>query len=152
MTQGELFALAAGNIDFLRRSVRVEMQIKRVGGRHVFAPIKNKKPRDVPVDEGVIPARGREQAVAGRVGQGRDPRPRPDERDARAQAHGRVGVAIRRVGLAEVAAYLGDTQAVVLSTYSHFMPAQDNRARDAMRAFFAPAKASCAPDVPRAAR
>jgi hypothetical protein len=32
MTQGELFALAAGNIDFLRRSVRVEMQIKRVGG------------------------------------------------------------------------------------------------------------------------
>jgi len=53
--QGELFALALGDLDFLRRTVHVEVQIKRVGGEHVFAPVKNKKTRDVPVAARVIP-------------------------------------------------------------------------------------------------
>jgi integrase len=53
------------------------------------------------------------------------------------------------VSLAKVAAYLGDTKEVVLATYAHFMPSDDDRARDAMGAFFAgPAASSCASDVP----
>jgi hypothetical protein len=38
---------------------------------------------------------------------------------------------------------------VVLATYAHFMPSDDDRAREAMGAFFAaPADSSCASDVP----
>lgn len=40
------------------------------------------------------------------------------------------------LSLAKAAAYLGDTQAIVLKTYSHFMPDDDERARVIMDAFF----------------
>ena len=53
--QGELFALAKPDLDFLRRTVRVEAQIKVVGGRQVFAPLKNRKPRDIPLAGRVLP-------------------------------------------------------------------------------------------------
>jgi integrase len=49
------------------------------------------------------------------------------------------------VSLAKVAAYLGDTKEVVLATYAHFMPSDDDRDREAMGAFFA---GLCASDVP----
>ena len=49
------------------------------------------------------------------------------------------------VSLAKVASYLGDTKEVVLAIYAHFMPSDDDRAREAMSAFFG---GSCAPDVP----
>jgi hypothetical protein len=39
-----------------------------------------------------------------------------------------------------VAAYLGDTKGVVLATYAHFMPDDDDRAREIMNAFFAPTR------------
>jgi integrase len=57
------------------------------------------------------------------------------------------------LGLAKVAAYLGDTKEVVLATYEHFMPDDDDRARAIMNAFFAPlregsAEGSCARSVP----
>ena len=55
MRQGELFALAVDDLDFLRRNVHVAVQIKRVGGRVCFAPTKNRKIRDVPVSARVIP-------------------------------------------------------------------------------------------------
>jgi integrase len=42
------------------------------------------------------------------------------------------------LSLAKVAAYLGDTQEVILSTYSHFLPQEEDRAREIMDAFFAP--------------
>ncbi len=68
------------------------------------------------------------------------------------------GVAARRgqgagLSLAKVAAYLGDTKEVVLATYAHFMPDDDDRAREIMDAFFAPTResadhASCALIVP----
>ena len=44
----------------------------------------------------------------------------------------------KSLSLAKVAAYLGDTQEVVLRTYSHFMPDDEDRAREIMNAFFAP--------------
>jgi hypothetical protein len=52
-----------------------------------------------------------------------------------------------------VAAYLGATKEVVLATYAHFMPADDDRVREIMNAFFAPTPesadhASCALIVP----
>lgn len=50
------------------------------------------------------------------------------------------------LSLAKVAAYLGDTQAVVLSTYSHFLPAEEDRAREIMDAFFDPHRNR--PDAP----
>ena len=44
------------------------------------------------------------------------------------------------LSLAKVAAYLGDTKEVVLATYAHFMPDDDDRAREIMNAFFAPTR------------
>ena len=44
------------------------------------------------------------------------------------------------LSLAKVAAYLGDTKEVVLATYAHFMPGDDDRAREIMNAFFAPTR------------
>jgi hypothetical protein len=53
------------------------------------------------------------------------------------------------LSLAKVAAYLGDTKEVVLATYAHFMPDDDDRAREIMNAFFArPGKAPTIPHVP----
>jgi hypothetical protein len=53
------------------------------------------------------------------------------------------------VSLAKVAAYLGDTNEVVLATYAHFLPLDDDRARQTMGAFFSDA---CASDVPGVSR
>ena len=57
------------------------------------------------------------------------------------------------LGLARTAAYLGDTQEVILRTYSHFMAKDEDRAREIMDAFFEPLESSaCASDVPGVAR
>jgi integrase len=54
------------------------------------------------------------------------------------------------LGLPKVAAHLGDTKEVVLATYAHFMPDDDDRARETMNAFFEePGEASCATGVQR---
>ena len=42
------------------------------------------------------------------------------------------------LNIAKVAAYLGDTVEVTLTTYAHFMPDDDGRARGIMNAFFEP--------------
>jgi integrase len=55
------------------------------------------------------------------------------------------------LGLARAAAYLGDTQEIVLRTYSHFMPDDEDRAREIMNAFFGPAGRSNAPRTTSAA-
>jgi hypothetical protein len=53
------------------------------------------------------------------------------------------------LSLAKVAAYLGDTKEVVLATYAHFMPDDDDRAREIMNAFFAPTRGTTTiPHVP----
>jgi integrase len=53
------------------------------------------------------------------------------------------------VSLAKVAAYLGDTKETVLSVYAHFLPSDNDRAREVMNAFFARAgERSCAQNVP----
>ena len=52
----------------------------------------------------------------------------------------------------KVAAYLGDTVEIVLKTYAHFLPDDDDRARAIMDIFFGASADSSAPDVPQAAR
>ena len=42
------------------------------------------------------------------------------------------------LSLAKTAAYLGDTKEVVLSTYAHFLPSDDDLAREIMNGFFTP--------------
>ena len=52
--QGEAFAVAVRDVDFLRRTCRVDVQVKTVGNALVFAPIKNDRVRTVPVAADVI--------------------------------------------------------------------------------------------------
>ena len=40
------------------------------------------------------------------------------------------------LSLAKTAAYLGDTKEVVLATYAHFLPSDDDLAREIMDGFF----------------
>lgn len=53
MRQGEIFGLEAAAVDFLRRTVHVRMQVKRVGGKLWFAAPKGGRERDVPMPERV---------------------------------------------------------------------------------------------------
>jgi integrase len=53
MRQGEVFGLAADDVDFLRRVVHIRRQVKIVGARLVFGPPKGGKERDVPLPESV---------------------------------------------------------------------------------------------------
>jgi len=195
MRQGELFAAALGDLDFLRKVMHVDVQVKYLAGCLFFAPVKNRKTRDVPVADPVIPV------LAEHVRQyppvkvtlpwgAPDGKPvarelmftTSDGRALNRNAFHRVwenawraaGVDPERgrqngchvlrhtaasawlsagLSLAKVAAYLGDTKEVVLATYAHFMPDDDDRAREIMNAFFAPPREgsdqpSCALIVP----
>jgi integrase len=195
MRQGELLAVAVGDLDFLRKVLRVEAQIKYVGRSLYFAPVKNGKARDVPVADPVIPVLAEHvrqyPAVDVTLPWGSpDGRPvtrrllftMPDGKPVNRNGFNRlwrkawrvagVDPALGRLNgchvlrhtaastwlsaglsLAKVAAYLGDTKEVVLATYAHFLPDDDDRARGIMSAFFAPApeaadEGSCAPVVP----
>lgn len=55
MRQGEMFGLAVDDVDFLRRTVHVRRQVRVVGGKLCFAPVKNSKPHDVPLAASVAP-------------------------------------------------------------------------------------------------
>jgi integrase len=192
--QGELFALALEDVDWLRRSVRVERQVKFAGGRWYFDPVKNEKARDVPLSDRVLPLLSehvrRFAPVEVTLPWGKPDGPpltlpllftwpaaeaikRTGFNPMWIRAWKRAGVPDRGrkngvhvlrhtaasswlsggLGLAKVAAFLGDTQQVVLNTYSHFMPGDDDRARELIDAFFAEPEAEpSARDVPRASR
>jgi integrase len=53
LRMGEIFGLDVGAVDFLRRTVHVRMQVKRVNGKLWFALPKGRKERDVPLPEWV---------------------------------------------------------------------------------------------------
>ncbi len=55
MRQGELFGATLGDLDFLRKIMHVDVQVKCVAGCLFFAPVKNRKTRDVPVADPAIP-------------------------------------------------------------------------------------------------
>jgi integrase len=178
--QGELCAVAAGDLDFLRRSCHVGFQVKYHRGRLHFAPTKNGKVRDVPVAAPVIPllsehvrlhppvtvtlpwmrADGKVDGTLTRRLVFAHPSGQPWYKGTlqrpwdRARAAAGIPAAAQVNGmhvlrhtaasawlsaglnLAKVAAYLGDTKEVVLKTYAHFMPDDDDRARAIMDGFF----------------
>lgn len=52
--QGELFALDVDkDLDFLRRVIHIRRQLKIIGGKLVFAPLKNDKIHDVPMSQDI---------------------------------------------------------------------------------------------------
>ena len=182
MRQGELFGAALGDLDFLRKIMHVDVQVKYVAGCLFFAPVKNKKTRDVPVADPVIPllaehvrqyppvkvtlpwgapdgkpttrelmfttsdGRALNRNAFNRVWQaawrtaGVDPE-RGRQNGCHVLRHTAASAWLSAgLSLAKVAVYLGDTKEVVLATYAHFMPDDDDRAREIMNAFFAPTR------------
>jgi integrase len=53
LRQGEIIGLPLDAVDFLRRNVRVRLQVRHVYGKAVFALPKGRKVRDVPLPESV---------------------------------------------------------------------------------------------------
>lgn len=180
--QGELFGVAKDDIDFLRRQVTYSVQVAYVGGRLVFKPLKNDKPRTVPVAVPVIPVLSehirKHPPVAvtlpwSEKGSKLDGKPvtrvlvftdegkayyrqtvnRPWRKawqaggiKAQDRANGmhvlRHSAASRWLskGLnpAKVAAFLGDTVGVVINTYAHWLPDDDNLGRAIMDGYLTP--------------
>lgn len=190
LRQGEILAAAVEDVDFLRATMHVGVQIKRVGRVTTFAPLKSKA-RDVPVAAPVIPllsehvrlhppkpvtlpwhepgakrhgtpvtrsllfttstgrpwARGRFNDHWGKARTAAGIPAGPGN-GCHVLRHTAASVWLSHgVSLAKVAAYLGDTKGVVLAVYAHFMPSDDDRARETMAAFFG---TSCASNVPEA--
>jgi integrase len=181
--QGELFGLATGDVDFLRRTVHYEVQVAYVGGRSVFKPVKNRRPRTVPIAAPVVPVLSRHLELYPPVavtlpwsekGSRMDGQPvtrrlvftapdggawmrqevnrewRPAWRAAGVPDRGRKnGMHVLRhtaasrwlskgLNPAKVAAYLGDTLAIVVSTYLHFLPEDDEIGRAIMDDYVTP--------------
>ena len=179
--QAEAFAVSEADLGDLRRMCRVDVQVKIVGGRPVFAPLKNDNARTVPVAAWVRDVLGehlrdhpatpvtlpwlREDGELGRPVTRRLVFTRPDGQPLsrmsfnpmwrRAWAAAGVEPAEQVNGfhvcrhsaaaawlsgglnIAKVARFLGDSVAVVSKTYSHFLPADDDRARAIMDEHFA---------------
>ena len=181
--QGELFAAAVEDIDWRRKTIRVQWQVQQAQDTLYYKPVKNKKPRDVPVADQVLlalaehlrlfppvavtlltakpsgepggapltrtlifsPGTGlplktgdfnylwrRAWKIAGVPDRGR-------KNGNHVTRHTFASELLTKgLSLAKVAALLGDTQEIVVSTYSHFMPGDDDRAREIMNAFFSP--------------
>ena len=188
--QAELFGAAVDDLDFLGKMIHIEVQVKYVDHCLVFAPVKNRKTRDVPVADPVIPVLAEHARLHPPVSvtlpwMTPDGKPvtrrllftRPDGKphykgsfnDYWRRAWRKAGIpeadringmhVLRHtaasvwlsagLGLAKVASYLGDTKEVVLATYAHFLPYDDDRARQIMNGFFkATASGSSALDVP----
>jgi len=190
LRQGELFGLASADLDFLRRTVHVEVQLKYIrAGVVVFAPLKNRKVRDVPVPDRVLPVLSEHVKTHPPVPVTLPwlvPSGKPMTRNLLftwpvgqaiirqrfnkhwSKARRAVGIPEERgngchvlrhtaastwlsagVSLAKVSAYLGDTKETILSVYAHFLPSDDDRAREVMNTFFAGmSERSCAQNVP----
>lgn len=190
MRQGELFAVSVDDVDWLRRTVRVGVSVKQVGGGLAFGQTKGKNVRTVPVSRHVVPLLSRHVELFRPVqvtlpwsqkGHPDDGKPVTrsllfTDHQARAwyrqsanrdwtRAWNAAGVkdAGRANGMhvlrhsaasawlskglnpARVADWLGDTVAVLLDTYAHFLPEDDDLGRDIMDAFLAPLEA---PELP----
>ena len=198
MRQGEVFGLGADDVQFLGRRphVRVERQLKVIGGQPMLAPVKNRKPHSVPLAPSAAlalarhmeafppvtvtlpwydpgdrmhgqpvtvrlvlvnarrhpirsstfgdavwhPALERAGIVASRRGPAR-------EDGMHVLRHTFASLQLRaRVDVVRVAAWMGDTPEMVLGTYAHLLPGDDDSdGRDAVDGFLS--GASCAPDV-----
>jgi integrase len=198
LRQGELLAVALDDIQFLRKTLHVEVQLKLVEGVWCFAALKNHSScnaRDVPLDEPVLsivaehvrlyppvevtlPWHGPEDirrhgkpvtrqlvfTVRGRHIERNAfnwwwqkawkaagvPERGPRLNGCHVLRHSAAAVWLSAgLNIAKVAALLGDTKEVVLRTYAHFLPEDDDHARATMKAFFGALETgSSAPGVP----
>ena len=205
LRQGEMIAAAVGDVDWLRKTMHVEVQVKQVAGKWWFAPVKNHKTtkaRDIPIDEPlpVILAEHvrlypplpvtlpwhdpgdkhrhgkpvtRELLFTHEGGQlhrnafnwwwrkawkaAGIPDRGPRLNGCHVLRHTAASAWLSGgLNIAKVAALLGDTKEVVLGTYAHFMPEDDDQARAIMKVFFSALEDAgndqCAPDAPGALR
>lgn len=184
--QGELLGVEKDDFDFLRKQVTYSVQVVYVDGRLVFKPLKNDRPRTVPIAAPVIPVLSEHMRLHPPVkvtlpwsekGSKMDGKPVtrllvftdadggayyrqtvnrpwrnawkaagiPDRPRANGMHILRHSVAARWMskGLnpAKVAAYLGDTVAVVIEFYSHWLPDDDNLGRAIVDQYVTPGTA-----------
>jgi integrase len=182
--QGELLGVQKDDFDFLRKTVTYSVQVVYIGGRMVFKPLKNDKPRTVPIATPVIPVLSEHMRKYPPVAvtlpwseKGSKQDGKPHTRmlvftdggrayyrqtanrhwrkawtaagiEDRGRANGmhilRHSVAARWMskGLnpSKVAAYLGDTVAVVIEFYSHWLPEDDDLGRAIVDDYVTPGK------------
>lgn len=175
LRQGEMFGLHATDIDFLGQWVHVNRQMR--SGK--FSPPKGGKKRRVPMPATVgfaLAEHIRRFPVADgpmfRNEYGSLIRHTPFNEDVWKPALRAIGVddtdrangchrcrhtfasalLADRESLANVAEYMGNTPAVVLRTYTHLMPDDQDRARKAMDAFLCPEQAEEDADPARFSR
>jgi integrase len=178
MRQGELFGLAVGDIDFLRRVITVRRQVKLINGVQAFADIKNDKVHQVPVtgwlcnliarymqlfppvavtlsleEDGELKDKTathtllltrpgelamHREGVNGRWKSGLKRAGIEVERKRMMHALRHTAVSVwlsRGISTKAVAEFIGDTEHTVISTYSHLMPDDRDKARRAMEDF-----------------
>jgi integrase len=187
--QGELFGLAKDDLDFLRKTVRYEVQVAYVAGRLVFRPLKNhktRKSRTVPVAAPVIPVLSEHIRLHPPVAVTLPWCEKNSKMDGKpvtrllvfTDGHGKpyyrqtvnrhwqrawkaAGIAdqgaangmhilrhtaasrwlSKGLNPAKVAAFLGDTVAVVVATYAHWLPDDESLGRAIMDGYLAPGAA-----------
>ncbi len=173
LRQSEATGLTVDRVDFLRRQLTVDRQlVSPLAGEPTFGPPKTRRSyRTVPLADAVVKALARHVELHGT---GRDELllHAPDGSALRRQRFGAIWRRTREkaelpaarfhdcrhtfastllsggVSVAAAAEYLGDTPAVLLSTYAHLMPADHDRARSVVEDAFSPSRVT---DVSRAA-
>jgi integrase len=175
---GELLALRVQDVDFLRRTVRIEWQFTQGSNAKRSEPKTPRSRRTVPLprvvadalaaylvsypaaEDGTIFTTGK-GAPLGHVYYGHNLMRRaateaglPKGTTSHDLRHHYASVLLAAgESVVAVAERLGHEDAsLVLSTYGHLMPDSDDRTRSAIDAAWGAARASCAPDVPKDAR
>jgi integrase len=162
LRQGEIFGLQIDDVDFLRRRLLVRHQVKQVGSDLVVAPPKGRRSREVPLPDVVAVAlsehlrsgprdRANQNPVFHRGGDLVEARGfynvqiwKPALRAAGLEPSRRNGMHILRhtyasmqleagTSVRALAEYLGHHDpGFTLRTYTHLMPASEDRARQAI--------------------
>jgi integrase len=175
---GELLALRVENVDFLRRTVRIEAQFTQ-GSNERSEPKTPRSRRTMPAPSVELDALAAHLAAYGAGDDGTIFTTTQGNRLGHVYyGHDLIGRAVRTAGLptgttshdlrhhyasvllaagesvVAIAERLGHEDAsLVLRTYGHLMPDSDDRTRSAIDAAWASAGGrSCAPDVPQGAR
>ncbi len=175
---GELLALRVQDVDFLRRTVRIEWQFTQGSKGERSEPKTPRSRRTLPLPQVVAEALASHLAVSPAAEDGTIFTTRTGAPLGHVYyGHNLMGRAVTEAGLPKgttshdlrhhyasvllaagesvvaVAERLGHEDAsLVLSTYGHLMPDSDDRTRSAVDAAWGAASASCAPDVPQDAQ
>ena len=175
---GELLALRVENVDFLRRTVRIEWQFTVGSKGERSEPKTPRSKRTIPAPHVVLDALAahlaaygagadgtifttRTESPLGHVYYGYDLLARaamkaglPEGTTSHDLRHHYASVLLAAgESVVAVAERLGPEDAsLVLSTYGHLMPGSDDRTRAAIDSAWGTARDSCAPDVPHGTR